>query len=95
MDGNDDLVATNVELCETLGEQFVSAYSVPIPNVELSSSKNDLDSQGIPVLIEVRASTKDLKTSFKEISSNSSGGPEGVPAAALKKKKHSDQLLSH
>jgi len=71
MDGSEDLVTDNPEMCEKLGEQFVSPYSVPLPSVKLPSNDNDLDSQGISVLAEVR--------------SNSSAGPNGAQAVLLKK----------
>ena len=60
MDGSVDLVTGNAETCEILGEQYVSAHSVPLPNLELPSNDNDIDSQAISVLTEVQATTEDI-----------------------------------
>ena len=61
MEGSEDLVTENAEMCEMLGEQYVSAYSVPIPNVELPSNDNDLYNHGISVLTEVQQLQKRKK----------------------------------
>ena len=74
MDGSEDLVKYNVEMCEVLGERYVRAYSVPLPNVELPSIGNDIDGQGISVLTEDQPTSEEIMTSIKELRSNSSMG---------------------
>ena len=44
---NQDLVANNAKMYEMLGEQYVSVYGVPLPNVE-QPSDNDNDNNGCP-----------------------------------------------
>ena len=93
MDGSEDLVKNNAEMYEMLGEQYVSVYSVPLPNVELPSNDNDLDNHGISVLTEVQAATGETMTSIEELRCNSSAGPDGEPQYYCKR--HADPLLYH
>ena len=79
MEGSENLVTDNAEVCEMFREQFVLAYSYPLPNDELPLNDTDLDSQGTPVQVEVQATKKYIKVSIKELQSSSRDFPDGVP----------------
>ena len=81
MDYSEYLVQDNAENREILRELLVSTYSAPIPSDELPSKSDDLKIQGKPVLTEVQSTTEDIIASFKELRSNSSSAPDGVPPA--------------
>ena len=61
----------NAEMCEMLGEQCVSAYSIPVRNVDLPSDDNVYESQGTLALAEIQATTEDLMASIVELPPNS------------------------
>ena len=63
-----------------LGEWYVSSYSAPLPNVEPPSNGNDLEVQGIPVLMEVETITEDVMALIEELCSSSLVDSVGMPA---------------
>ena len=68
--GSENLVTDIKKMCEILREQKVTAYNTPLTNFELPSNYNDMNSQGIIVLMEVPAATEDIKVSIKALCSN-------------------------
>ena len=54
MDGSENLVTDNADICKLLWELYVLAYSVPLPNVELPSNDIDLEIRGFSVPTEVK-----------------------------------------
>ena len=69
-------------MCEILKDQYVSSYSVQREEPELAMAENQID-EDLPTINDIEFTENDLIAAIKELRTNSSSGPDGIPAILL------------
>ena len=78
---NQNLVSEPNNMCEILRKQFESVFSIPLNTVDID---NLLEQPGPRCLEDIIFTEDDIVESVKRIPTQSSPGPDGIPAKLLK-----------